>query len=59
MLELMCAQIAQVVPLMHCQVCQVVLVVKDFTQIPIFIMKCKLGAHSLTPNKKLKVCQLW
>lgn len=55
----MCAQVAQIAPLMHCQVCQVVLVVKDFTQIPNFIMKCKLGAHSLTPNKKLKVWELW
>jgi hypothetical protein len=49
----MCAQIAQVIPLMHWQVCQVVLVVKDLTQILNFILKCKLGAHSLTPYKKL------
>jgi hypothetical protein len=55
----MCAQIAQVVSLTHCQVCQVVLVVKYLTQIPNFIMKCKLGARSLTPNKKLKVKELW
>jgi hypothetical protein len=51
----MCAKIAQVLPLTHCQVCQVVLVVKDLTQIPNFIMKCKLWANSLTPNKKMKV----